>query len=247
MGNSAREFIRFKAMFCPICGTENQDEALKCRRCGVCLSDESPEKRDTLEQDPFPEESSPPDEQPLFISTPTSRLSEKWNEWSPAKRTALYGIFALVVTQGLSSGLPGLGWLLTMPLQILLYFSQGILVEKYAKSDSRYRDYKFPHLARQCAVWTILIGLAISLLVAIGETLFSLGIRLTLLPSDLVTNLATAILCFTFTLLGAFLYRTLGGAKLVAVSIVLIGGSIIGVGIVGIVFGRMLWSYLTNH
>jgi hypothetical protein len=213
-------------MKCLNCGTNHsEDDYTYCLNCGRPLGTPVPSQGGAIVQ---------------HRRQPT--VWERWSRLPPPSRAATAMLPFLLLTQAFSTGMPwGVGWVLTMPVQISLFVVQGVLVEKFAKTDQNCSAHPFPELAIASAVKSILFALAIAVIVGLAETVLTFGGRLLFLPGDLTTGLATIVFCILFTCLGSGLFRVMGGRNLVIASIAASVISIAAVtGIIFIFFSKVL-------
>jgi hypothetical protein len=226
-------------MNCDHCNKSLPPGAILCPYCGTALQNAPPPVRTkprsvasaavVLTQEPSPAaerslalSQSPSSLQPPPLGSPRT-IIDRWKDLAPPLRAAVTMLVFMLGIQSVITAIPGLGFLLTIPAQIALYFCQGVLVAKFAREDSRFPLQPPSSLAIATTGWTILFCLGISLLVGLFESLASAGARLAALPLDLLTSLGSIIICMGFCTLGAWVYNKTDGKYLVAICLVVIG------------------------
>ena len=162
-----------------------------------------------------------------------------WSKLSPGVKAALAVAGPIVLLEVLSDLLPAVGYLVALPLAIVTYTVQGLLVGWFLKNDPRYASAGPGASLRAAAVSAFWSGVVLSNAVTLIDTLLltvvTLGGVLVGLPLALVTTLVDIALNFILTLLGAWLYRRFSGRRLLAVSCTVMGLALVGLCLVGAV------------
>ena len=210
-------------MNCPLCGAQNTKEAQFCKQCGRALPNVN-----------FLEPVS---------SNHTGRLDKPvradsaqpswWQSLAPDWKGALAATVFLVGLGFLSDLIPGLGFLFTLPFTILVYYLQGVLVGRYARYSHTYQGKRYSLLGMKSGLWTsLVIGSIFTLITLAIQNALTLGVAVALVPLVIAQSLFEIIMNVTFSGLGAWLYGLLGGARLLWVSVGVVGcGTLVAVGL----------------
>jgi hypothetical protein len=210
-------------MYCPECGAENQEEAQFCKQCGQALPGLNLEE-------PFPSNHTGKLDKP----TAEASLSPSWwQSLAPDWKGALAATVFLVGLGFLSDLIPGLGFLFTLPFTILVYYLQGVLVGRYARHSPTHQGKRYILLGMKSGLWTsLVIGSIFTLITLAIQNALTLGAAVALVPLVIAQSLFEIIMNVTFSALGAWLYGLLGGARLLWVSIGVVGcGTLVAVGL----------------
>ena len=210
-------------MNCPECGTENAEDAQFCKQCGKTLPGEN-----FLE--PIRSNHKGMVEKP---ETTASAPPSWWQSLAPDWKGALAATVFLVGLGFLSDLIPGLGFLFTLPFTILVYYLQGVLVGRYARHSLAYQRKKYFLLGMKSGLWTsLVIGSIFTLITLAIQNALTLGAAVALVPLVIAQSLFEIIMNVTFSGLGAWLYGLLGGARLLWVSVGVVGcGTLVAVGL----------------
>jgi hypothetical protein len=161
------------------------------------------------------------------FSSSTSSTDTWWTHLSPALRAAITVAVVVILLEILSDMLPAVGFILTLPFAIAVYYVQGLLVGWYLKNDPRY-PAAGPGLylgsGALSAFWTgVVISGGVTLIDTAILTPLTLGAVLAAIPLVLGSSLVDMVLNFFFTILGAWLYRRFNNRGLLGVSCALLG------------------------
>ncbi len=145
---------------------------------------------------------------------------------APWLRAGLIAGLALSVLELISNLIPVIGFVFTGPLNLIVYYLQGVLAARYAAADARFT-------ARRRVSQAAISGLATGVVLAVVFTLISYGILLpaTLggaalaLPFSLLNSLGDILFNVGFACLGAWLYGRLAKKQFVVTSGALLGCS----------------------
>ncbi len=156
-----------------------------------------------------------------------------WKSLAPDWKGALVVTVFLVGLGMLSDGIPGLGFIFSLPFTISVYYIQGVLVGCYARSNPAYCDKKFWPLGMLSGLWTsLVIGSIFTLITLAIQYTLTLGAAAALIPLVIAQSLFEIIMNVTFSGLGAWLYGLFGGARLMWVSAGIVGcGTIMAIGL----------------
>jgi hypothetical protein len=156
-----------------------------------------------------------------------------WQSLAPDWKGALVVTVFLVVLGMLSDAIPGLGFIFSLPFTIIVYYIQGVLVGRYARSSPAYCDKKFWLLGMISGLWTsLVIGSIFTLITLAIQYTLTLGAAAALIPLVIAQSLFEIIMNVTFSGLGAWLYGLFGGARLMWVSAGIVGcGTLVAVGL----------------
>lgn len=212
-------------MYCPECGEPNPEDARFCKECGKAL----PESIPTAGQAEFGESA------PSTPQTKAESLNTTWWQGlAPDWRAALLVTVFIIVLGLIGDLVPGLGFLLSIPFMVFIYYIQGVLTGKYARSNPSYKDKKYFLLGARSGIWTsVVFGIIFTLITLAIQFTFTLGTALALIPLIISQSLLDIFLNVSFSALGAWLYKVLGGTRMILISIGVIGcGTILAVGIV---------------
>lgn len=215
--------------FCPFCGTKNALTAIKCANpeCGEALPASVPIR-------PAPQQASGGiptafSSQANYIASMPAPTLSWWQSLSPAARAAIILLFFNAGLQSVSSSIPGLGFVVTAPFQVLSYFGQGILVGKLAKEDFRFQQEGLVKQAIDSVIWSTSLSLLIQFVLLLGLGAVTLGGILLALPLILALQLGSILLHACFAALGAHLYQRTGGKNLLKISLLVGTASFLGV------------------
>ncbi|MCL4562433.1 MAG: hypothetical protein M1281_17700 [Chloroflexi bacterium] len=159
-------------------------------------------------------------------------------KYRPDVRAALVVSPVVVILEILSDVIPGIGYVLTVPIAVVTYYVQGVLAGRYLREDPRYANAGAGEYARRgalSAVWTgIVLSNAVTLIDFVILTPLSFGAILIGLPLVLASSLTDMVLNLVFTTLGAWLYGRLGSHRMWGISCILMGIVVIFTFILGV-------------
>ncbi|MGD0003600.1 MAG: hypothetical protein ABSE06_05155 [Anaerolineaceae bacterium] len=154
----------------------------------------------------------------------TSSLPSRWQSLAPDWKAALVVTVFLGLLGFLSDLLPGLGFILSIPFTILVYYIQGVLVGFYARRNLAYHRKKFWLLGMKSGLWASLVIGSIFTLIALAiQYTLTLGTALFLIPLIIAQSLFEIVMNVTFSGLGAWLYGLIGGARMLWISAGVVG------------------------
>lgn len=165
---------------------------------------------------------------------------------TPAIKSAICVTPFVIGLEALSSLIPGIGYILGLPVSIVVYFCQGALAVWFWQNQNR----EFPQTLwsgiRQGLVSALWSGLVISTVVTVGsllvETLVTAGTVLVGVPAILASSLVDIGLNLIFSVMGAWVYTSTGKTGLMRGSCILF--SLGAGGILLIILG--LWAAITG-
>jgi hypothetical protein len=141
--------------------------------------------------------------------------------------------------------LPFVGYLITFPLTLVIYYFQGLLTGYFIKRDFRYlstSSWRYALMGFTSSLWTgIILATILSILSYVVTTPATFGLSLAELPFTLLTTLLDLVLNLIITTLAAWLFGLLNRTAFTGVSclllIFLLGSAcladiLLGVGIV---------------
>jgi hypothetical protein len=159
---------------------------------------------------------------PYQLNPNTSTLDSWWNHLSPGLKAAIVVGVVIVLLEVLSDVLPVIGFVVTIPIAIITYYIQGILVGRFLKHDLRFPDPQAGIYLRSgliSALWTsVVISTAVALIDAVFLTSLTFGAFLATVPLLLVSSLADLVFNVIFTTLGAWSYSRFASWGLVEIS-----------------------------
>ena len=221
--------------FCPFCGVKNDLSQTTCINCNEAL----PVKLSAVASPAVSPRSQAGPAQMSYmgqtLNPTTNSTTSWWQSLSPALRSAVIMLFFNAGLQSLSSYLPGVGFIITAPFQVISYLGQGILVGKLAKEDYRYQTESYLHLGVQSVLWSTALSTLFLFLTLLMLGAVTLGGIIVLLPVMVVSQLGSIFLNVCFTMLGAWLYERNGGKNLMKISLIV--GTVSFLGICGLVSG----------
>jgi len=154
----------------------------------------------------------------------TSSPPSRWKSLAPDWKAALVVTVFLGLLGFLSDLLPGLGFILSIPFTILVYYIQGVLVGFYARRNLAYHRKKFWLLGMKSGLWASLVIGSIFTLIALAiQYTLTLGTALVLIPLIITQSLFEIVMNVTFSGLGAWLYSLIGGARMLWISAGVVG------------------------
>ncbi len=182
-------------------------------------------------------------------------MTQTGSVFTPARMAALTVAPLIVGLELLSSLIPGVGYLIGLPVAIGVYFLQGALVVWLLRRDSETVELSLGKLIGQSSISALWSGVILSALV----TLVSLGIEIPAtggvilvgLPAVLIASGVDILLSQVFTLLGAWLYYRSGSQGLVRGSCLLLGVGAAGflllfLGLLALLTGGA-FGYIVHH
>ena len=213
--------------FCPFCGVKNDLNRTKCLSCNQPL----PEKLPAMAPPAAPLRPQPQLAHMHFVAQPQvlAPNSGWWQSLSPAVRSALIVLFFNAGLQSLSSYLPGFGFIITAPFQVISYFGQGILAGKLTKEDHRYQHESYLNMGIQSVIWSTMLSTLWILLTLLVAGAVTLGSIIVLLPLMILSQVGSIFLNVCFTMLGVWLYERTGGKNLLKISLIVGTASFMGV------------------
>jgi len=147
-----------------------------------------------------------------------------WQSLAPDWKAALVVTVFLGLLGFLSDLIPGLGFILSIPFTILVYYIQGVLVGYYARRNPAYQGKKFWPLGMKSGLWTsLVIGSIFTLVTLAIQYTLTLGTAVALIPLIIAQSLFEICMNVTFSGLGAWLYGLIGGARLLWISASVVG------------------------
>ncbi len=160
----------------------------------------------------------------------TPSTSSWWDNLTPGPKAAISVGIVVVFLEFLSDALPIVGFIITIPIAIVLYYFQGMLAGRFLRHDRRFPGAGPGHYIRSGAIsafWTaVVISTAMTLIDTAILAPLTVGVILAALPLTLASGLVDAFLNFAFTILGAWLYSRFSGSRLVGVSCGVMAGAI---------------------
>jgi len=210
-------------MYCPECGAENAEEAQFCKQCGQALPGLN-------FVEPF---STNHIERPSKPVTEASSTPSWWESLAPDWKGALVVTVLLVILGFLSDLIPGLGFIFSLPFTILVYYIQGVLVGRYARQNPAYQSKKYFPLGMKSGLWTsLVIGSIFTLITMAIQYALTLGAAVALVPLIIAQSLFEIFMNVTFSGLGAWLYGLVGGARMLWISVGVVGcGTLVAFGL----------------
>ena len=164
----------------------------------------------------------PPVTTPGRLGPGSSSTDQWWQHLLPGVKAAIVVGIVIVGLEFFSDVLPVIGFIVTIPVAIVVYYIQGVLAGRFTRQDPRYQAAGAGVYLRQgaiSAVWTALVlSTAVTLIDTMILTSLTVGTILVTLPVTLVSSLVDIFLNFFFTMLGAWLYSRFTGNGLVGIS-----------------------------
>ena len=118
--------------------------------------------------------------------------------------------------------LPFVGYLITFPVTLVIYYIQGVLTGIFIKRDSKYlstSSWGYARMGFTSSLWTgIILALILSLLSYLVTTPATMGLSLAELPFTLLTSLIDLVLNLILTTLAAWLFGLLNRAAFTGIS-----------------------------
>lgn len=174
-----------------------------------------------------------------------------WRRLKPDVRAAILVSPAVILFEMLSSLVPVAGFTITFPLALATYLVQGLLVGRFVKTGATTAPSSpivYIRLGALSGVWTsAVVSTAVTLIILVVATPFSLGAFLLGLPAILAASLLDICLNIGLSALGAWLYAQLGGKWAAGLSCFLgLAGLTLTCGLAGIA-GALLISLLSGR
>jgi hypothetical protein len=170
---------------------------------------------------------------------------------SPALKSALWVSWVVVLLELVSSLLPGIGYIITLPFTLLTYTTQGILTGHFTARNPNFRAASSGDYLRQgalSAVWTsVVFSTGVTLLIELILTPVTAGFSLVALPPVIISSLVDLGLNLALTALFAWVYARFGFRWSIVASCAaaLIGSTIfacMGAGIIGVLISALRHS-----
>lgn len=157
-----------------------------------------------------------------------------WQNLAPDWRAALLVTLVIFVLGLVGDLVPGLGFLISVPFLVLVYYLQGVLTGRFARQHPVYQGKRYFLLGARSGLWTsVVFGILFTLTALAIQYTFTLGTALALIPIIISQSLMDIVLNVSFAALGAWLYKMLGGTRMILVSIGVVGcGTILALGLV---------------
>jgi hypothetical protein len=160
-------------------------------------------------------------ESQLSINT-TGKDNSGWDSLRPDIKAAIAVAIFFIGFEVLGDLLPLVGYLITFPVTLVIYYVQGLLTGIFMKKNPKYLSsgpWGYARMGFTSSIWTgIILALILSLLSYLVTTPATLGLSLAELPFTLLTSLLDLVLNLIITTLAAWLYRLLNRAAFVRIS-----------------------------
>jgi hypothetical protein len=160
----------------------------------------------------------------------------------PPLRAATGTIFLLLFFSGAKTLIPGIGFVLTMPFQVVLFFIQGVFVTKFARESGITDRTRYVGMAFKSASWTMLFNFALFVIAMFFASAISVGAWLLMLPLILLGEAGTMVVMMVSAMLGAWASGYNNGKNLIGISIVLILGLVLVLGLLIVTIGVFLYA-----
>ncbi len=151
----------------------------------------------------------------ILIPMENARAQSGWRSLGPDLRAALVVAVAVVAMETVSDLLPLVGFLVTIPVAVIVYFFQGLLVGRFLRGNDRAAGLgpaAYARMGLRSALWT---GALLSPLVALASTALltpvTVGLALAAIPAVFGSGLVDLLLNLGFTSLGAWWLARSGG------------------------------------
>ena len=158
----------------------------------------------------------------MEIHPGNTSFDDWWNKLNPGLRAAIYIALVVISLELLSAVIPVVGFLVTIPIAIVIYYLQGILVGSLVRKDPRYTHATPGVYALQglsSAFWTgVVLSTLVDIIFFIIATPITFGTILIGFPAILASSLVDIELNLGFTVLGAWFYYLYRGGGLIGVS-----------------------------
>jgi len=198
-------------IYCPECGTANNDQNWQCTDCGQQL----------------PRQGAP------LVARSTATLQSVsdswWQQLRPDIRAALAIALVMCILSSINSLTGGLACIGTAPFLVVSVLAHGVLVGKYAENDFRFEVEDYPRLALYSVFYMWLIVTAFSIISVVISLGVTLGAVLAVMPILLLNYFGTVVLNAVLTPLAAWLYGRYGNKQFITLLIVVGIVSIIGI------------------
>ncbi|MDR3575180.1 MAG: hypothetical protein P4L50_15075 [Anaerolineaceae bacterium] len=144
----------------------------------------------------------------------------------PDLKAAITVLVFLIGFEILGDLLPFVGYLITFPITLAVYYFQGFLTGVFMTRDARYRSaatWRYAGMGFTSSLWTgIIFAFVLTLFSYLVTTPFSLGLNLAELPFTLLTFLLDLFLNIIFTTLAAWFFGLLNRAAFTGISCLLL-------------------------
>ncbi len=131
------------------------------------------------------------------------------NDNPPARPWLRAGILAglvIAVLELISNLLPGIGFVLTTPLEIIVYYFQGVMVARFIRRDARLAPVRpVPQAALSGLVTSVVISIIFTILTYTILVPVTLGGAFLALPFSILNSLMDIVLNVIFAALGAWM------------------------------------------
>jgi hypothetical protein len=175
----------------------------------------------------------------------TGKNTSGWDSLPPDLKAAIAVAILFIGFEVLGDLLPFVGYLITFPVSLVIYYIQGVLTGIFIKRDSKYlstSSWGYARMGFTSSLWTgIILALILTFLSYLVTTPATLGLSLAELPFTLLTSLIDLVLNLIITTLAAWLFGLLNRTVLTGASclilIFLLGSAcladiLLGIGIV---------------
>jgi hypothetical protein len=145
-----------------------------------------------------------------------------WENLKPGLRAAVYIVVVVIALELFSNTIPAIGFLVTIPVAMIVYYLQGILAGSLVSNDSRYTGagagtYAFQGLIS--GFWTgVVLSAIVDIIFFIIATPITLGTILIGFPLILASSGVDIVLNLGFSVLGAWFYYLYHDKGLIGVS-----------------------------
>jgi hypothetical protein len=133
---------------------------------------------------------------------------------SPALKSALWVVWAVIVLELISTLVPGIGFFVTLPISIITYAVQGILTGIFTRQNPNFPDATpgaYVRLGALSAIWTaVVFSTIVTFLVELILTPMTAGFSMVGLPPVLIGSLVDLALNIAITSLFAWIYGRYG-------------------------------------
>ena len=160
-------------------------------------------------------------ESQLSIKT-TGKNKSGWDSLRPDLKAAISVAIFFIGFEVLGDLLPFMGYLITFPVTLVIYYLQGLLTGLFIRKDPKYLStgpWSYARTGFISSIWTgIILSLILSLLSYLVTTPATLGLSLAELPFTLLTSLLDLVLNLIISTFAAWLYGLLNRAAFARIS-----------------------------
>lgn len=196
---------------------------------------------------PRPQAAYAPPPPPRYAPAPAAPQTDNswWNRISPDWKSALIFVAVRLLVASFNYA-TGWGFLLSFPVSMLVAFSQGALVARFAKQSGRYAIRDYPGLGAKSGLWAYLIGLLLGLAVYVLTSGITMGVALIMFPLIIIGSLGDVLIMVAANALGAWLYGKYGGGQIFLYTCLSSCGCSVAFGLLLAAVIALLWGFLSQ-